>query len=180
MTKKQQQKQKKAFTRSKSSHLVYFIQSQSEPSQNVTNKRINAGDKGCAEACAERFSALKDQHWRHRTQSITRPFQKRFREVFGNARILIFYLSIKAWEEKSLPKSHLGCFFLVFGEGKATKENISIFWFIWPLKFGGLLLFVERDFNLSTVFGREKVVNGHQISDAKSKHSCLATDQWTL
>ena len=66
-------------------------------------------------------------------QSITRPFQKRFREVFGNARILIFYLSIKAWEEKSLPKSHLGWFFLVFGEGKATKENMSIFWFIWPL-----------------------------------------------
>ena len=63
-------------------------------------------------------------------QSITRPFQKRFREVFGNARILVFYLSIKTWEEKSLPKSHLGCFFLVFGEGKATKENISIFWFI--------------------------------------------------
>ena len=66
-------------------------------------------------------------------QSIARPFQKRFREVFGNARILIFYLSIKAWEEKSLPKSHLGWFFLVFGEGKATKENMSIFWFIWPL-----------------------------------------------
>ena len=66
-------------------------------------------------------------------QFITRPFQKRFREVFGNARILIFYLSIKAWEEKSLPKSHLGWFFLVFGEGKATKENMSIFWFIWPL-----------------------------------------------
>ena len=63
-------------------------------------------------------------------QSITRPFQKRFREVFGNARILIFYLSIKAWEEKSLPKSHLGWFFLVFGEGKATKENMSIFLFI--------------------------------------------------
>ena len=63
-------------------------------------------------------------------QSITRPFQKRFRQVFGNARILIFYLSIKAWEEKSLPKSHLGCFFLVFGEGKVTKENISIFWYI--------------------------------------------------
>ena len=63
-------------------------------------------------------------------QSIMRPFQKRFREVFGNARILVFYLSIKAWEEKSLPKSHLGCFFLVFGEGKVTKENISIFWFV--------------------------------------------------
>jgi len=43
---------------------------------------------------------------------------------------LIFYLSIKAWEEKSLPKSHLGWFFLVFHEGKATKENMSIFWFI--------------------------------------------------
>ena len=66
-------------------------------------------------------------------QSITRPFQKRFREVFGNARILIFYLFIKAWEEKSLPKSHLGWFFLVFGESKATKENMSVFWFIWPL-----------------------------------------------
>ena len=63
-------------------------------------------------------------------QSITRPFKKRFREVFGNARILIFYLSINAWEEKSLPKSHLGWFFLVLGEGKATKENMSIFWFI--------------------------------------------------
>ena len=60
-------------------------------------------------------------------QSITRPFQKRFREVFGNARILIFYLSVKAWKEKSLPKSHLAWFFLVFGEGKATKENMSIF-----------------------------------------------------
>ena len=69
-------------------------------------------------------------------QSIARPFQKRFREVFGNARILIFYLSIKDWEEKSLPKSHLGWFFLVFGEGKATKENMSIFSFIWPLKCG--------------------------------------------
>ena len=66
-------------------------------------------------------------------QSITRPFQKRFREVFGNARILIFYVSIKAWEEISLPKTQLGWSFLVFGEGKATKENISIFWFIWPL-----------------------------------------------
>ena len=63
-------------------------------------------------------------------QSITQPFQTRFREVFGNARILIFYLSIKAWEEKSLPKSHLGWFLLVFDEGKAAKENISIFWFI--------------------------------------------------
>ena len=63
-------------------------------------------------------------------QSITRPFQKRFREVFGNDRILIFYISINAWEEKSLPKSHLGWFFLVFGEGKATKEIMSIFWFI--------------------------------------------------
>ena len=63
-------------------------------------------------------------------QSIMRSFQKRFREVFGNAQTLIFYLSIKAWEEKSLPKSHLGWFFLVFGEGKVTKDNISIFWFI--------------------------------------------------
>ena len=60
-------------------------------------------------------------------QSITRPFQKRFREVFGNAGILIFYLSIKAWEEKSLPKSHLGLFFLVFGEGKATKKISQFF-----------------------------------------------------
>ena len=66
-------------------------------------------------------------------QTITRPYQKRFRKVFGNARILIFHLFIKSWEEKSLPKSHLGWFFLVFDEGKATKENISIFWFTWPL-----------------------------------------------
>ena len=42
----------------------------------------------------------------------------------------VVYLFIKAWEEKSLHKSHLGWFFLVFGEGKATKEKISIFWFI--------------------------------------------------
>ena len=66
-------------------------------------------------------------------QSIARPFQKRFCEVFGNARILICYLSKKACEEKPLPKSHLAWFFLVFDEGKVTKENISIFWFIWPL-----------------------------------------------
>ena len=72
-------------------------------------------------------------------QSIARPFQKRFREVFANARILIFYLSTKAWEVKSLPKSHLGWLFLVFSEGKATKENISIFWFIWPVTQIGLI-----------------------------------------
>ena len=69
----------------------------------------------------------------HFLLSIARPFEKRFREVFGNARILNFYLSIRAWEEKSLPESYLGCFYIVFGEGKATKENMSIFWFIWPL-----------------------------------------------
>ena len=70
----------------------------------------------------------------HFLLSIARPFEKRFREVFGNARILNFYLSIRAWEEKSLPESYLGCFYIVFGEGKATKENMSIFWFIWPLR----------------------------------------------
>ena len=78
-------------------------------------------------------------------QSITQPFQKRFREVFGNARILIFYLSIKAWEEKSLPKSYLGWFFLVFGEVKATKENMSIFWFIWPLSYFWNRCFYTKD-----------------------------------
>ena len=55
------------------------------------------------------------------------PFEKRFREGFANARISIFKLSLKAWKEKALPKSHLGWFFLVFDEGKGTKENISIF-----------------------------------------------------
>ena len=40
----------------------FSLLSQSEP-QNETNKRrLNAGDKGFAEACAERFSALTDQH----------------------------------------------------------------------------------------------------------------------
>ena len=60
-------------------------------------------------------------------QSITRPFRKRFREVFGNARSLIFYLSIKAWKEKSLPKCHLGWLFLVFDEGKAAKKIFQFF-----------------------------------------------------
>ena len=60
----------------------------------------------------------------HFRQSIARPFEKRFREGFGNARILIFSLSLKAWKETPLLKSHLGWFFLVFDEGKATKENI--------------------------------------------------------
>ena len=87
-------------------------------------------------------------------QSITRPFQKRFREVFGNARILIFYLSIKAWEEKSFPKSHLGWFFLVFGEGKATKEKMSIFWFIWPLSTVVAFLSFSGNLCLALVIGR--------------------------
>ena len=131
-----------------------FIQSQSELSQwqnsrtqstHVQKSPPWACDKGCVEACAERFSALKRRTFFSperptltslSLQSITRPFQKRFREVLGNARILIFYLSIKAWEELSLSKSHLGRFFLAFGEGKATKGNMSIFWFIWPLKKG--------------------------------------------
>ena len=41
--------------------------------------QTNAGDKGCAEACAERFSALKDQHWRHVVSSLSRGH---FRNVF--------------------------------------------------------------------------------------------------
>ena len=60
-------------------------------------------------------------------QSITRPFQKRFREVFGNARILFFYLSIKAWEEKSFPKSHLGWFFLCLVKVKRQKKIFQFF-----------------------------------------------------
>ena len=84
-------------------------------------------------------------------QSITRAISKRFREVFGNARILISYLSINAWEEKSLPKSHLGWFFLAFGEGKATKENILLFWVHLTLKthfFALGLVFVEKKVTL--------------------------------
>ena len=39
------------------------------------NRQANAGDKGCA----ERFSALKDQHWRHVVSSLSRGH---FRNVF--------------------------------------------------------------------------------------------------
>ena len=125
VTKKQKKKQKKS---------LYQV---SHSQNSLRTRQTNAGDKGCA-VKMRRGLRRKFFHPERPTltsrslQSITRPFQKRFREVFGNARILIFYLSIKAWEEKSLPKSHLGWFFLVFGEGKATKENMSIFWFIWP------------------------------------------------
>ena len=49
-------------------------------SQNSRRTRqTNEGDKGCAEACAERFSALKDQHWRHVVSSLSRGH---FRNVF--------------------------------------------------------------------------------------------------
>ena len=57
-------------------------------------------------------------------------FSNIFVEVFGNDLIFIFYLSIKALEEKSFPKSHLGWLILVFGEGKTTEEKQSIFWSI--------------------------------------------------
>ena len=51
---------------------------------NAVNKRTQKSpprtcDKGCAEACAERFSALKDQHWRHVVSS---PSRGHFRNVF--------------------------------------------------------------------------------------------------
>ena len=42
-------------------------------------RQTNAGDKGCAEACVERFSALKDQHWRQVVSSLSRGH---FRNVF--------------------------------------------------------------------------------------------------
>ena len=49
-------------------------------SQNSHRRRqTNAGDKGYAEACAERFSALKDQYWRHVVSSLSRGH---FRNVF--------------------------------------------------------------------------------------------------
>ena len=96
--------------------------------------QTNAGDIRDAQKLAQNvFPPWRPTMTSRSLQSIARPFQKRFRQAFGNARILNFYLSIKAWEEKSLPKSYLGWFFLEFGEGKVAKENISIFWFIWPL-----------------------------------------------
>ena len=98
---------------------MYFIQSQSELE---TNKRRMRRSLRRTFFRPERPTLTSRS-----LQSIARPFQKRFREVFGNARILIFYLSIKAWEEKYLPKSHLGWFFLVFGEGKVTKKICQFF-----------------------------------------------------
>ena len=80
-------------------------------------------------------------------QSIAQPFQKLSREVFGNTWILIFYLSLKAWEEISLPKSHLGWFYLVFSEGKATKGKIQFFRFIWPLTRRAILASVSSVYN---------------------------------
>ena len=123
MTKKQQQqKQKKSLYKEQTFAPRKF---HSVSVRTLTERDKQKGDKNRTFFRPERPTLTSRS-----LQSITRPFQKRFHEVFGNARILIFYLSIKAWEEKSLPKSHLGWFFLVFGEGKATKENMSIFWFI--------------------------------------------------
>ena len=110
-------------------------------SQNETNKRRRWGMRRTLRRTF--FRPERPTLTSCSLQSITLPFQKHFHEVFGNAQILIFYLSIKAWEEKSLPKSDLGWFFLVAGEGKATKENMSIFWFIWPLRRLWTFLFNE-------------------------------------
>ena len=102
-------------------------------SQQIVNKQKSppwACDKGAQKLAQNVFPPWRPTLTSRSLQSIARPFQKRFCEVFGNARILIFYLSKKAWEEES----HLAWFFLVFDEGKVTKENISIFWFIWPLR----------------------------------------------
>ena len=41
-------------------------------------RQTNAGDKGCAEACTERFSALKDQHWRHVVSSLSAAISETF------------------------------------------------------------------------------------------------------
>ena len=126
--------------------IFCFIQSGSELSQNDTNavkaRTQSTNRKSRLEPAirdAQKLSQNIFPPWRptltsRSLQSIARPFQKRFREVFGNAWILIFYLYVKAWEENSLPKSHLGWSFLVFGKGKTAKENTSIFWFIWPLR----------------------------------------------
>ena len=46
---------------------------------------------------------------------------------------------MKGWEEKSLPKSNVGWFFLVFGEGKATKKNIAFFLVHLTFKLTGIL-----------------------------------------
>ena len=107
VTKKQQQQQqqiKRLNTRRKRSHLVYFIQSQSELSQNETKKRRQQTEKPALIRDAQKLTQNVFQPWRptltsRSLQSIARQFQKRFREVFENARILIFYISIKDWEK---------------------------------------------------------------------------------
>ena len=110
VTKQQQQQQqqqiKRLNTRRKRSHLVYFIQSQSELSQNETKKRRQQTEKPALnlQRDAQKLAQNVFQPWRptltsRSLQSIARQFQKRFREVFENARILIFYISMKDWEK---------------------------------------------------------------------------------
>ena len=45
-------------------------------------RQTKAGDKRCAEAWAERFSALKDQHWRHGHHVVSSLSRGHFRNVF--------------------------------------------------------------------------------------------------
>ena len=56
-------------------------------------------------------------------QSITRPFQKRFREVFGNQSDFDLLSFFEGLGRKIFTQIYLGWFFLVFGEGKVTKEK---------------------------------------------------------
>ena len=65
VTKKQQQQQQQQKQKKKPLKGADFRTSciSFSLSQNSHRTRqTNAGNKGCAEACAERFSALKDQH----------------------------------------------------------------------------------------------------------------------
>ena len=87
VTKKQQQQQiKRLNTRRKRSHLVYFIQSQSELSQNETKKRRQQTEKpalslqeGMLRSLRRTFFSPEDQHWRHVVSS---PSRGNFRNVF--------------------------------------------------------------------------------------------------
>ena len=111
VTKKQQQqkqKQKKGLIQGENvrTSCISFSLSQNShrtTQTNAVNKQKSPPwvcNKWCSEACAQNvFQPWRPTLTSRSLQSFARQFQKRFRQVFGNARILLFYLSLKAWEK---------------------------------------------------------------------------------
>ena len=126
---------------------MHFTQNSKQTNTVNTQKSPpSACDKGCAEACAERFSALKYV----RVYGLYRwgrgDYQKEGRGVSGvSCQVHIFYIGHSQYGQLTAVKTGLPLTSIPWPYRGLMCQLIEVTWFIWKLSADQLIILLDRD-----------------------------------